>query len=144
METTERNVFILLMCCCLAWLTSTCSGLWGHHLWGRGWRFLWRRHRDHRGRKITTQYNSIVHACGSNHDCVFLCQDYWRCVKCDELNPPLPRNCLRCWTLRRDWLPEDISKSASSSPKALPPKPNAQSAANEASGRPQLCLFKRK
>ncbi|KAF3836033.1 hypothetical protein F7725_028591 [Dissostichus mawsoni] len=25
--------------------------------------------------------------------------DYWRCVKCDELNPPLPGKCLRCWTL---------------------------------------------
>ncbi|XP_051248631.1 E3 ubiquitin-protein ligase Mdm2 isoform X2 [Dicentrarchus labrax] len=60
--------------------------------------------------------------------------DYWRCVKCDELNPPLPRNCLRCWTLRHDWLPEDITKSACSSPKALPPKPTDQSAATEASG----------
>ncbi|TKS90473.1 E3 ubiquitin-protein ligase [Collichthys lucidus] len=59
-------------------------------------------------------------------------QDYWRCVKCDELNPPLPRNCLRCWTLHHDWLPEDITKSASSSPKALPPKPTDQSAAKEA------------
>ncbi|XP_070785007.1 E3 ubiquitin-protein ligase Mdm2 [Enoplosus armatus] len=63
--------------------------------------------------------------------------DYWRCAKCDELNPPLPRNCLRCWTLRQDWLPEvsfDITKSASSSPKALPPKPTDQSAAKEAPG----------
>lgn len=59
--------------------------------------------------------------------CVF--QDYWRCPKCDELNPPLPRNCLRCWTLRHDWLPEELKKSASSSPKALPPKPTDQSAA---------------
>uniref|UniRef100_A0A3B5QLP5 MDM2 proto-oncogene n=1 Tax=Xiphophorus maculatus TaxID=8083 RepID=A0A3B5QLP5_XIPMA len=32
--------------------------------------------------------------------------DYWRCSTCDELNPPLPRNCFRCWTLRHDWLPE--------------------------------------
>uniref|UniRef100_H3DPY2 Uncharacterized protein n=1 Tax=Tetraodon nigroviridis TaxID=99883 RepID=H3DPY2_TETNG len=32
--------------------------------------------------------------------------DYWRCLKCDELNPPLPRNCQRCWALRCDWLPE--------------------------------------
>lgn len=64
--------------------------------------------------------------------CIF--QDYWRCVTCDELNPPLPRNCLRCWTLRCDWLPEDIIKSASSSPKALPPKPSDQSAAKEAPG----------
>ncbi|XP_049616411.1 E3 ubiquitin-protein ligase Mdm2 isoform X2 [Syngnathus scovelli] len=30
--------------------------------------------------------------------------DYWRCNGCDELNPPLPRNCLRCWSLRQDWL----------------------------------------
>uniref|UniRef100_A0A3P9QDV6 MDM2 proto-oncogene n=1 Tax=Poecilia reticulata TaxID=8081 RepID=A0A3P9QDV6_POERE len=48
--------------------------------------------------------------------------DYWRCSKCDELNPPLPRNCFRCWTLRRDWLPE-----ASADPKALPTKPTDQS-----------------
>ncbi|KAI3367067.1 hypothetical protein L3Q82_009270 [Scortum barcoo] len=64
-------------------------------------------------------------------------QDYWRCSKCDELNPPLPRNCLRCWTLRQNWLPEvsfDVTKSASSSPKALPPKPTDQSAAKEAPG----------
>ncbi|XP_075900451.1 E3 ubiquitin-protein ligase Mdm2 isoform X2 [Nelusetta ayraudi] len=54
--------------------------------------------------------------------------DYWRCPKCDELNPPLPRNCLRCWTLRQDWLPEELKKSASSSPKPLPPKPSDQSA----------------
>ncbi|XP_077355689.1 E3 ubiquitin-protein ligase Mdm2 [Festucalex cinctus] len=30
--------------------------------------------------------------------------DYWRCDSCNELNPPLPRNCLRCWCLRQDWL----------------------------------------
>ncbi|KAM9772559.1 E3 ubiquitin-protein ligase Mdm2 isoform 2-T3 [Syngnathus typhle] len=30
--------------------------------------------------------------------------DYWRCNGCDELNPPLPRNCLRCWSLHQDWL----------------------------------------
>ncbi|KAK9525929.1 hypothetical protein VZT92_016596 [Zoarces viviparus] len=62
--------------------------------------------------------------------------DYWRCAECDELNPPLPRNCLRCWTLRQDWLSEvsDITKPASSSPKALPPKPTDQSAAKETPG----------
>lgn len=63
--------------------------------------------------------------------------DYWRCSKCDELNPPLPRNCLRCWTLRQDWLSEvslDITKPASSSPKALPLKPSDQSAAKETPG----------
>uniref|UniRef100_A0A3B3YSQ9 Uncharacterized protein n=1 Tax=Poecilia mexicana TaxID=48701 RepID=A0A3B3YSQ9_9TELE len=52
--------------------------------------------------------------------------DYWRCSKCDELNPPLPRNCFRCWTLRHDWLPE-----ASADPKALPMKPTDQSADND-------------
>ncbi|XP_068611351.1 E3 ubiquitin-protein ligase Mdm2 isoform X2 [Brachionichthys hirsutus] len=60
--------------------------------------------------------------------------DYWRCVKCDELNPPLPRNCQRCWTLRCDWLPEDETKAASPSPKALPTKPTDQSAASNAPG----------
>uniref|UniRef100_A0A3B5B060 MDM2 proto-oncogene n=1 Tax=Stegastes partitus TaxID=144197 RepID=A0A3B5B060_9TELE len=60
--------------------------------------------------------------------------DYWRCVKCDELNPPLPRNCQRCWTLRQDWLPEVSINLASSSPKALPTKPSNQSAAKEAPG----------
>ncbi|MEQ2164651.1 hypothetical protein GOODEAATRI_008862 [Goodea atripinnis] len=53
--------------------------------------------------------------------------DYWRCAKCDELNPPLPRHCLRCWTLRHDWLPD-----ASIDPKALPTKPTDLSAAKEA------------
>ncbi|XP_027899700.1 E3 ubiquitin-protein ligase Mdm2 isoform X2 [Xiphophorus couchianus] len=55
--------------------------------------------------------------------------DYWRCSTCDELNPPLPRNCFRCWTLRHDWLPE-----ASADPKALPTKPTDQSAAKETPG----------
>ncbi|XP_038123088.1 E3 ubiquitin-protein ligase Mdm2 [Cyprinodon tularosa] len=55
--------------------------------------------------------------------------DYWRCAKCDELNPPLPRHCLRCWKLRQDWLPE-----ATFNPKALPSKPTDQSAAKEAAG----------
>uniref|UniRef100_A0A8C8DXY8 MDM2 proto-oncogene n=1 Tax=Oryzias sinensis TaxID=183150 RepID=A0A8C8DXY8_9TELE len=59
--------------------------------------------------------------------------DYWRCSKCDELNPPLPRNCLRCWDLRQDWLPNQ-SANAASSPKALPTKPNNQSDAKDAPG----------
>ncbi|XP_026182824.1 E3 ubiquitin-protein ligase Mdm2 [Mastacembelus armatus] len=63
--------------------------------------------------------------------------DYWRCMKCDELNPPLPRNCLRCWTLRQDWLPEasaDTTDSMPCSPKVLPTKPEGQSATKEAPG----------
>lgn len=55
--------------------------------------------------------------------------DYWRCSKCDELNPPLPRNCLRCWTLRQDWLPE-----ASFNAEAPPTKQSDQSAAKESPG----------
>lgn len=48
--------------------------------------------------------------------------DYWKCPKCSEMNPPLPRHCHRCWALREDWLPEEKrdkvekSKSESSSP----------------------------
>ncbi|XP_012674193.2 E3 ubiquitin-protein ligase Mdm2 isoform X2 [Clupea harengus] len=61
--------------------------------------------------------------------------DYWKCPKCDELNPPLPRNCNRCWTLRTDWLPEnetdnaaattpaDTPAESASDAKPLPPKP---------------------
>ncbi|XP_034089352.1 E3 ubiquitin-protein ligase Mdm2 [Gymnodraco acuticeps] len=62
--------------------------------------------------------------------------DYWRCVKCDELNPPLPGKCLRCWTLRQDWLSEASlpPKPASSSSKDLPTKPTDQSAARETPG----------
>ncbi|XP_041833715.1 E3 ubiquitin-protein ligase Mdm2 [Melanotaenia boesemani] len=60
--------------------------------------------------------------------------DYWRCVNCDELNPPLPRNCLRCWTLRHDWLPEVSVNNPTSSPKALPTKPTSQSPAKETPG----------
>lgn len=71
--------------------------------------------------------------------CVCVSQDYWRCPQCDELNPPLPRNCLRCWTLRLDWLPEELKKPASS-PKPLPPKPSDQSATLGGSALP-LLLF---
>ncbi|XP_031616211.1 E3 ubiquitin-protein ligase Mdm2 isoform X1 [Oreochromis aureus] len=60
--------------------------------------------------------------------------DYWRCAKCDELNPPLPRNCLRCWDLRQDWLPEVSVNCTSSSPKALPTKPTNLLAAKEPPG----------
>nr|XP_034983311.1 E3 ubiquitin-protein ligase Mdm2 [Zootoca vivipara]XP_034983312.1 E3 ubiquitin-protein ligase Mdm2 [Zootoca vivipara]XP_034983313.1 E3 ubiquitin-protein ligase Mdm2 [Zootoca vivipara] len=32
--------------------------------------------------------------------------DYWKCSKCNEMNPPLPRHCPKCWALQEDWLPE--------------------------------------
>ncbi|XP_063303093.1 E3 ubiquitin-protein ligase Mdm2 isoform X1 [Pelobates fuscus] len=32
--------------------------------------------------------------------------DYWKCLKCNEVNPPLPSHCPRCWSLRKDWLPD--------------------------------------
>ncbi|XP_074869297.1 E3 ubiquitin-protein ligase Mdm2 isoform X3 [Carettochelys insculpta] len=35
--------------------------------------------------------------------------DYWKCTKCNEMNPPLPRHCPRCWALREDWLPDEKS-----------------------------------
>lgn len=89
------------------------------------------RHKSH---TIQHTHTDLTECCASP-------QDFWWCVKCDELNPPLPRNCQRCWTLRSDWLPEAVSKSASSSPKALPPKPSSPAAASDAPGRsssPQL------
>ncbi|XP_023373698.1 E3 ubiquitin-protein ligase Mdm2, partial [Otolemur garnettii] len=36
--------------------------------------------------------------------------DYWKCTSCNEMNPPLPSHCNRCWTLRENWLPEDKGK----------------------------------
>ncbi|KAL1775166.1 E3 ubiquitin-protein ligase Mdm2 isoform X1 [Sigmodon hispidus] len=33
--------------------------------------------------------------------------DYWKCSSCNEMNPPLPPHCNRCWTLRENWLPEE-------------------------------------
>ncbi|KAM4677194.1 E3 ubiquitin-protein ligase Mdm2 isoform 2-T2 [Discoglossus pictus] len=36
--------------------------------------------------------------------------DYWKCLDCDEINPPLPSHCHRCWALRKDWLPEEKRK----------------------------------
>ncbi|KAJ3612074.1 hypothetical protein NHX12_020351 [Muraenolepis orangiensis] len=62
----------------------------------------------------------------SDEDTEITQADYWRCSKCKEWNPPLPRNCNRCWELRQDWLPElSVSKpdSTPSDPKVLPPKP---------------------
>lgn len=49
--------------------------------------------------------------------------DYWKCGKCEELNPPLPRHCQRCWTLRQHWLPEVTINKSDVGPKPFPPKP---------------------
>uniref|UniRef100_A0A8C5Y7K9 RanBP2-type domain-containing protein n=1 Tax=Microcebus murinus TaxID=30608 RepID=A0A8C5Y7K9_MICMU len=37
--------------------------------------------------------------------------DYWKCTSCNEMNPPLPPHCNRCWALRENWLPEDKGKN---------------------------------
>lgn len=59
--------------------------------------------------------------------------DYWKCGKCEELNPPLPRHCQRCWTLRQDWLPEVTVSKSDAGPKVFPPKPK-EIAAKESAG----------
>ncbi|XP_026087258.1 E3 ubiquitin-protein ligase Mdm2 [Carassius auratus] len=41
--------------------------------------------------------------------------DYWKCAGCNELNPPLPRNCKSCWKVRPGWLPETYSSSENTS-----------------------------
>lgn len=38
-------------------------------------------------------------------------EDYWKCLQCEELNPPLPRHCKSCWKVRPGWLPEVYSAS---------------------------------
>ncbi|XP_015422031.1 PREDICTED: E3 ubiquitin-protein ligase Mdm2 isoform X2 [Myotis davidii] len=42
--------------------------------------------------------------------------DYWKCTSCNEMNPPLPSHCNRCWALRENWLPEDKGKEKGSMP----------------------------
>uniref|UniRef100_A0A8C2TX97 E3 ubiquitin-protein ligase Mdm2 n=1 Tax=Coturnix japonica TaxID=93934 RepID=A0A8C2TX97_COTJA len=44
-----------------------------------------------------------------NEDPEISLADYWKCPKCSEMNPPLPRHCHRCWALREDWLPDEKS-----------------------------------
>ncbi|XP_056604755.1 E3 ubiquitin-protein ligase Mdm2 isoform X2 [Triplophysa dalaica] len=39
--------------------------------------------------------------------------DYWKCAKCDNLNPPLPRHCKSCWKVRPGWLPSKPSSPLS-------------------------------
>ncbi|MEE6480535.1 hypothetical protein FKM82_012603 [Ascaphus truei] len=38
--------------------------------------------------------------------------DYWKCSDCEEINPPLPSHCHRCWALRKDWLSEEKKRKA--------------------------------
>ncbi|XP_008147001.1 E3 ubiquitin-protein ligase Mdm2 isoform X2 [Eptesicus fuscus] len=42
--------------------------------------------------------------------------DYWKCTSCNEMNPPLPSHCNRCWALRENWLPDDKGKEKGSMP----------------------------
>uniref|UniRef100_A0A667FQ30 E3 ubiquitin-protein ligase Mdm2 n=1 Tax=Lynx canadensis TaxID=61383 RepID=A0A667FQ30_LYNCA len=42
--------------------------------------------------------------------------DYWKCTSCNEMNPPLPPHCNRCWALRENWLPEDKGKDRGKMP----------------------------
>lgn len=59
--------------------------------------------------------------------------DYWKCGTCEEVNPPLPRHCQRCWTLRQHWLPEVTVCKSDPGQKLLPPKPK-ETAAKESAG----------
>ncbi|XP_016054955.1 PREDICTED: E3 ubiquitin-protein ligase Mdm2 isoform X2 [Miniopterus natalensis] len=43
-------------------------------------------------------------------------EDYWKCTSCNEMNPPLPSHCNRCWALRENWLPEDKGKEKENMP----------------------------
>nr|P56273.2 RecName: Full=E3 ubiquitin-protein ligase Mdm2; AltName: Full=Double minute 2 protein; Short=Xdm2; AltName: Full=RING-type E3 ubiquitin transferase Mdm2; AltName: Full=p53-binding protein Mdm2 [Xenopus laevis] len=45
--------------------------------------------------------------------------DYWKCPECGEVNPPLPSYCPRCWTVRKDWLPEQRRKEPPPSKRKL-------------------------
>ncbi|KAK1169247.1 E3 ubiquitin-protein ligase Mdm2-like [Acipenser oxyrinchus oxyrinchus] len=52
--------------------------------------------------------------------------DYWKCSKCDELNPPLPGRCHRCWSLRKDWFPEFNNPKSWNSKSAAQDKPGLE------------------
>ncbi|KAK6482358.1 E3 ubiquitin-protein ligase Mdm2-like isoform X1 [Huso huso] len=52
--------------------------------------------------------------------------DYWKCSKCDELNPPLPGRCHRCWSLRKDWFPEFNNPKSWNSKSAALDKPGLE------------------
>lgn len=54
--------------------------------------------------------------------------DYWKCGTCEEFNPPLPRHCQRCWTLRQHWLPEVTVCKSDPGQNLLPPKPKEMAA----------------
>uniref|UniRef100_W5NH41 E3 ubiquitin-protein ligase Mdm2 n=1 Tax=Lepisosteus oculatus TaxID=7918 RepID=W5NH41_LEPOC len=54
--------------------------------------------------------------------------DYWKCARCDELNPPLPRHCNRCWGIRQDWFPE-----SDADPKSWESKSSANAAEDKCS-----------
>ncbi|KAM5170834.1 E3 ubiquitin-protein ligase Mdm2 isoform 2-T2 [Mantella aurantiaca] len=41
-------------------------------------------------------------------------EDYWKCSECEEMNPPIPRYCHRCWSLRKGWLPDENEEKTNS------------------------------
>ncbi|XP_066113912.1 E3 ubiquitin-protein ligase Mdm2 [Saccopteryx bilineata] len=56
--------------------------------------------------------------------------DYWKCTSCNEMNPPLPSHCNRCWALRENWLPEDKGKGKGN----LPEKTKLENSTQEEEG----------
>ncbi|XP_014642200.1 PREDICTED: E3 ubiquitin-protein ligase Mdm2 isoform X5 [Ceratotherium simum simum] len=56
-------------------------------------------------REICCERSSSSESAGTPSD-----PDYWKCTACNEMNPPLPPHCNRCWALRENWLPEDKGK----------------------------------
>uniref|UniRef100_A0A8D2D593 E3 ubiquitin-protein ligase Mdm2 n=1 Tax=Sciurus vulgaris TaxID=55149 RepID=A0A8D2D593_SCIVU len=52
----------------------------------------------------------LLRSVGAQKDTYTMKEDYWKCTSCNEMNPPLPPHCNRCWTLRENWLPEDKGK----------------------------------
>ncbi|XP_077999845.1 uncharacterized protein LOC144452596 isoform X2 [Glandiceps talaboti] len=42
----------------------------------------------------------------SDSDTELTDQDKWTCTECSTLNSPIRRYCIRCWALRKGWLPD--------------------------------------
>uniref|UniRef100_A0A667FQ68 E3 ubiquitin-protein ligase Mdm2 n=1 Tax=Lynx canadensis TaxID=61383 RepID=A0A667FQ68_LYNCA len=58
----------------------------------------------------------LLKSVGAQKDTYTMKEDYWKCTSCNEMNPPLPPHCNRCWALRENWLPEDKGKDRGKMP----------------------------
>ncbi|XP_070537384.1 uncharacterized protein [Ptychodera flava] len=65
----------------------------------------------------STEVYEVLQLCDDNDSCFadddssdtdgeLTDQDKWACSECSTWNSPIRRNCIRCWALRKGWLPD--------------------------------------